>query len=104
MTEHCPTCGQPIVDLPKNMPRLTRVQLTIFNMLRRAGDSGLTADLIEDRVYRNHPHIDGHIRTHMFNLRKQLKGTGLHIDSHGWGRREGYRATYRLVEDEHEQR
>jgi hypothetical protein len=100
MTKYCQMCGQPIVDVPKGMPRLTPIQQIIFEMLQRAGDSGVTADLIEDRIYRDYPRVEGAIRSHMFNLRRKLVRTGLHIDSDGWGRREGYRACYRLLGDQ----
>jgi hypothetical protein len=104
MTRVCPNCGQPLVDVPQDIPRLTPIQQTIFEMLQRAGDNGVSADLIEDRIYRDYPRVEGAIRSHMFNLRRKLVRTGLHIDSDGWGRREGYRATYRLVENHHTSR
>lgn len=51
----CPCCGQTLPpDLPKGL-KLRGRKLEVFNMVRRAGQYGITADRIFDRLYELDP-------------------------------------------------
>lgn len=98
----CACCGQ---TLPYNYPnglRLTPQLRRCYDIIRRAGQSGIHSDIIFDRMYKDDE--DGGpltatkiISVYVCSLNKKLPPFGQKILSDDWGGRRDNHARYRLV-------
>lgn len=96
----CPTCGQ---TLPDDMPpglKLSGYRRVLFELVRKAGQHGVTTDVLFDRLYGSR--ADGGpesgikvISVHACHINNRIRKFGLQIKSDGAGH--GVYGTYRLV-------
>lgn len=92
--ETCPCCGQTLPpELPKGL-KLRGQELEVFNLVRKAGTYGITADRIFNQIYALDPNGGPDkgfkiVRVIVCHLNKKLKQLGLRVRSSGSGGRGG---------------
>lgn len=81
----CKCCGQTLpTPYPKGV-RLPKVQLAIFEAIRKAGKYGITRERVREVVYADDPdggpEFDNVISVHVNRINKALSPAGLKIQS-----------------------
>lgn len=68
------------LDRRSTMAQLTKKEVVLFEVLRRAGSAGVTRRQLADRIWPDvHVH-DKTIDVHVFNLRRKLNGSNYRIE------------------------
>ena len=77
-TEFCPTCHRPMPPETRCGVRLTQLKAHIFDLIKRAGDNGISSGDINAIVFegRASPHT---VKAHVWQINESLTETGIEI-------------------------